>query len=666
MKKDTSHSSSKNEKRKSLYDFNLWKPLVQLAVRHRKSFIIVWVLTTLGTGAGLLEPLVYRMAVNDISGLFVHRAIVLDRGPAAPHPDTTQKHALGHIAPRNATQTFSTLIWAALFLFLINVGSRFLTLAADTVGARASNRVEEDFIVKTFRHVLRLPLSFFGQRSSGALAKRIDQSDQVSPIITAFTQEFVPEAISLVGIFAIMVTQNVLLALAAFVTLPLYVVISLRMTRRLESNMSAYYELWEAVSSRIQDSLSAIKTVKLSGAEEREVEQLGAEARSAYGNYLERNSIENRYVFWQSLLINLGQALILCFGGWKVMKHQLTPGDVVMFVSYLDKIYSPVDNLTSLANTLQQNAASVIRALRLLNTGVEEKKGQELLDGPGNVEFQNVHFAYTPRRDVLKGVSMTLEPGKITALVGPSGAGKTTIADLLMRLYEPRSGTITIDGQVMSDIDPSAVRGALGLVAADGAVFRGTLADNIKYKNPQATKEEVQAAARAAGLEKTLERLPKGLATEVGERGIGLSVGERQRLQIARVLLSKPRVLVLDEATANLDYVTESAVKAALDQVRQERTTLVIAHRYSMVKDADAVLVIDNGTIVESGRPHELINTNGWFAQLARSAEEEGSTGVAARKERPAGTGDTTGMDDVAADDEEDLETNEETDEDDE
>ncbi len=664
MKKNKQQSSPKNETRKSLYDFNLWKPVLQLAVRHKKSFLIVWVLTTLGTGTGLLEPLVYRMAINDVAGLFVHRAIVLDRGPAAPHPDTTQKHALGHIAPRNATQTFSTLLWAALFLFLINVSSRFLTLAADTVGARASNRVEEDFIVRTFKHVLRLPLSFFGQRSSGALAKRIDQSDQVSPIITAFTQEFIPEAISLVGICVIMLTQNVLLAVAAFITLPIYLIISLRMTKRLESNMSAYYELWEAVSSRIQDGLSAIKTVKLSGAEEREVEQLGAEARSAYSNYLERNSIENRYVFWQSLLMYLGQALILCFGGWKVMKHQLTPGDVVMFVSYLDKIYSPVDNLTSLANTLQQNAASVIRALRLLSTGVEEKAGQELLDGPGKIEFKNVHFAYTPRHDVLKGVSMTLEPGKITALVGPSGAGKTTIADLLMRLYEPRSGSISIDGQVVSDIDPSAVRRALGLVSADGAVFRGTLADNIKYKYPQATKEEVQAAAYAAGLEKTLERLPKGLATEIGEHGMGLSVGERQRLQIARVLLSKPRVLVLDEATANLDYVTESAVKAALDQVRRERTTLVIAHRYSMVKDADAVMVIDNGEIVESGKPHELINTNGWFSQLAHSAEEEGTTGGGEKKDLPGGkNGDTVSTHGATADDEESLDLDEDDDE---
>jgi ABC-type multidrug transport system fused ATPase/permease subunit len=321
--------------------------------------------------------------------------------------------------------------------------------------------------------------------------------------------------------------------------------------------------------------------------------------------------------------MQIAAALVLGYGGYLTLEHKFTPGDVVMFVAYLDRLYSPIDSLTSLWVNLQQNIASISRAFKLLDNGVEEKEGANIKITKGRVEFRNVHFSYSAEREILKGISFTLEPGKVTAIVGSSGAGKTTAVDLLMKLYDPSEGEIFIDGVLTSGQSPSSVRSQIGMVAADGAIFRGTLADNIRYKKPDATTEEIMKAALGAGMEHTLQRLPDGLNTSVGENGMGLSVGERQRIQIARILVSKPRILILDEATANLDYATEIEIKKTVDEIRKENTVIIIAHRYSMVRDADHVIVLSAGEIVEQGTPEELLNKQGWFAAFANSTESE-------------------------------------------
>lgn len=640
---------------------SVWTSIYRLIIPHKKKFFWVVLLSLLSTGASLIEPLIYREAINDVAGLFVKQAkddtkkelglstddeeitdtiasktniadSLIKEKKVSKNKHTSLKktkkkaekkpHQRNHVASRSPEQALQTLIWAVVFLFLINMISTILWRIGENKNVKLSCLIEQRFIKNTFSHVLNLPLGFFGKRATAALSKQIDQSEEVSAIVNGFSQQILPELISLLGILAIMFYENVALTSVALIIIPFYLLISWRSAKRLESGLSSYYERWEEVSSRMQDALSGIKTVKLSGAEDREVEGLQKIADEAYKDYVDRSKLANKYVFWETALTHLSTALVLGYGGYLTLESKLTPGDVVMFVAYLDRLYSPIDSLASLWVNLQQNVASIARAFKLLDSGVEEKDGKDLIIKKGKIEFRNVRFSYSPEREVLKNISFSFEPGKATALVGSSGAGKTTTVDLLMKLYEPTSGEIFIDDQSLSNLDASSVRNQIGIVATDGAVFRGTLADNIRYKRPNATDEEVHKAASAAGLQTTLQRLPDGLQTIVGESGIGLSVGERQRIQIARVLVAEPRILILDEATANLDYATEAEVKKTVEEIRKENTVIIIAHRYSMVRDADHVIVLSAGEVVEEGSPAALLEKGGWFADFAIAAEE--------------------------------------------
>jgi ABC-type multidrug transport system fused ATPase/permease subunit len=608
----------------------LFGRLFELAKQYRRQFALVILFSFLYTGLDLLQPLIYRLAINDVAGLFVAQR---DNPSTSPAPERAEPHRRDRVSPRTGEQTLRTLLESVVLLYLISVASYFFYLRADYFGARAASGIESRMIVGAFGHVLRLPLSFFSRQASAGLAKRIDQSDQVAPVVHALSQEIAPEIIRLFGICAIMLTQNWEMALVSVCLLPLYMWIARRSALRLRSNMDPYYQLWEDISARIADAIGAVKTVKLSGAEGREEALLQAESDHAYNVYLKRISTAQRYYIVQSALSNLSKAMVLGYGGWLVLRRRLTPGDVVMFAAYLDRIYSPIDALNSLAISLQNNLTALRRSAKLLEAGPVEAEGAALKPGPGKVEFRGVHFSYVPEREVLRGLDLTLEPGKITALAGPSGAGKTTTADLLLKLFEPQAGEILLDGQNLNRTGCSVVRAAIGVVAADGAVFRGTLAANIRYKRPDASDADVLEAAHAAGLGRTLERLPEGMATEIGERGLGLSVGERQRLQIARMLVDKPRLLVLDEATANLDYATELEVRAAIAAIEPRPTMLIVAHRYTMMREADYVYVLKDGQVTEHGTPGRLMDRGGWFAELARQSGEGAAVNVGQESE---------------------------------
>lgn len=671
---------------------DVWKNIYRLVVPYRKKLYTIFLLSLMATSVTLIEPLIYREAVNDVAGLFLQQAqddaagndaeqddissfpffdrlmgekkpmlvtdtinytydtihylkdtIIVKTLKAGAHGNSHHKrtvtlkhkekipasrivkepHTRTHVAPRTPSQAFDTLLWAVVALFIINIVGLIFWWIGENLHTKLACIIERNFIARTFGHVLRLPLSFFSKHSTAALQQRIDQSEEISDTVSYFIKEILPEIISLVGILLIMFWQNYVLTLLALSIIPLYLFLTVRSTKRLNAGLSRYYEKWEKVSATMQDALVGVKTVKLSGAETREMLKLDDETDQAYRDYIKRTKLANRYAFWQVLLTHIASAFVLSYGGYLALNHQLTPGDVVMFVAYLDMLYDPIDNLSEIWAGIQENVTSISRAFKLLDVATEEKHGKELVVDNGKVEFREVEFGYTPERKILQNISFTAEPGKVTAIVGASGAGKTTTVDLLLKLFRPQKGEILIDGQQLSEMDDASVRRSIGMVNADGAIFRGTLADNIRYKRPDATDAEVEAAAMAAGMQSTLQRLPDGLRTEVGESGFGLSVGERQRVQIARVIVDKPKILILDEATANLDFATEAEVKRTVEEIRKTNTVIVIAHRFSMVKDADHVIVLEEGQIIEEGAPADLIENGGWFSDFANGGEED-------------------------------------------
>lgn len=611
--------------------------------KHRvRDFAMIAFLVSLGTAATLFEPWIYRAIIDDIAGVFVtpqplltaegwiERVVLsLEHIPGSwarvfTAPLVAVTDAGGRVLEgRSIPQAMATVIAGALLLVGLRLLAEWFKLVADNRMALVASDLERDFILRTFRHVVHLPLRFFTRRASGAVARQVDQSDNVAPVFTAAAQQFWPDFFRLTAILAILVVANVELALIATISILAYGVVTWRSSQLLAAEVDRYYELWDDVSSHIQQSIAGIKTVQTHGNEEHEARTLDDLSRGAYAAYVRRNRLGNRYTYMQEAIACVAKAAVLALGGLKAIEHQLTPGDVVMFLTYLDRLFAPIENLTGLYMELQQHLAAVRRAHRLLE---QETEGGDqrppLVPEPGDVRFDEVTFGYSPRRKVLDRVSFHLRAGERTALVGPSGAGKTTVTDLLVGLYKPQSGKILVAGQPIDAVSPSSVRTAIRGVAADGTLFRMSIRENIRYGRLRATDDEVREAATLAGLDAVVERLEEGLDTVVGERGVELSVGERQRVLLGRAFVARPTVLILDEATANLDFRTEASVKEALARLSHGRTTLLIAHRRSMLTDVDRVIVLRDGRIEQDGSPEELLSREGYFRDLVRASED--------------------------------------------
>ena len=492
---------------------------------------------------------------------------------------------------------------------------------------RINNTFEQNVIYdmrcQVYARLQRLPVNYFDPRASGDLMTRvIEDVNSVERVLIDGTEQGTVAVLSIIGVLAFLFSTNPALACIALIPLPLLAAGALWYTLTAHRRYRAQRLAASAMNALLMDNLQGIRQIKAYGQQTHEDARFARRAGELRQGTLGVMRVWAAYSPAMSFAAALGSGLVLWAGGRMVAQGTMTLGQLVGFLLFLALFYEPVARLHGLNQMLQAARAAGERVFDILDTAPEttNPKRRQLLRLPlqGEVVFDQVAFSYTPERPVLRAVSLRALPGEVIALVGPTGAGKSTLVNLLPAFYNPSSGRITIDGQDTSQISLESLRAQISVVSQEPFLFNGTVHENICYGKLDATQAELEAAARAANCHEFICCLPDGYDSRVGERGVKLSVGEKQRVSIARALLKNAPVLILDEATASVDTATERLIQEALDRLMAHRTSFVIAHRLSTIRRASQILVLRHGEIVERGTHEQLLESDGLYAKLAR------------------------------------------------
>ena len=530
------------------------------------------------------------------------------------------------------------LIWIPVLLVvaygLLRFGSTLFSELRDAAFARVAERAMRRVSLRVFEHLHNRELAFHLDRKTGGLARDIERGTNGISFLLRFTLfNIVPTLLEILLVAGILfVVFNVSYVLAILVAVVVYVVFSIKVTEWRTKYVREANARDNQSNSRAVDSLLNYETVKYFNNERFEAELYDRDLDD-----WEQARLKNRLSLaalnsGQALIIGVAMIVIMALVVQEVASGEITLGDFTMINAYLLQLFIPLNALGFVYREIRQALVNVERLFGLLGDepAIEDApNAKALVVEKGEVRFDQVHFGYRPNRQILRNVSFSIPAGHTVAVVGASGAGKSTLARLLFRFYDVNRGSITIDGQDLREVTQDSLRSAIGVVPQDTVLFNDTLFRNLAYGRPDASEEEVYRAARMAHLEQFIHSLPDGYNTQVGERGLKLSGGEKQRVAIARVLLKNPPLLILDEATSSLDSLSEQAILGALKEVSRQRTSLVIAHRLSTTRDADTILVMDGGCIVESGNHVELLGQKGHYARLWEQQHRTGDDGQA-------------------------------------
>ncbi|HCH42965.1 MAG TPA: ABC transporter permease [Algoriphagus sp.] len=546
-------------------------------------------------------------------GLFL---IIISRLSGLVLPGAS-KYLVDNVIPSNDLNLLKWLIIAVVVAIVIQsltsyALTQILSVEAQNLIAKLRSKVQS--------HIIKLPIRFFDNAKTGELVSRImsDVEGVRNLVGTGFAQ-MIGGVITSVISLVLLISISPLMTLYVLVPVAIFGLVSLKAFGRIRPIFRERGKINAQVTGRLTETLGGIRVIKGFNAEAQEIKTFQQGVDELFQNVKASLTATSFVTSAGTLLLGLASAGIMGIGGWMIMEGDITFGDFLAFTLYLGFMIAPIVQMSNIGSQLTEDFAGLDRTEEIMNTPLEsddKERTIELESIQGDIRFEDVSFAYESGKDVIKNINFHAPAGTVTALVGSSGSGKTTIAGLAATFLNPDSGNIYLDNQDLQKVSLESFRSKLGVVLQDDFLFEGTIRENILFPRPDATEEQLQQAVHAAYVQEFSDRFEDGLDTLIGERGVKLSGGQRQRIAIARAILADPKILILDEATSNLDTESETLIQASLKELMKGRTTFVIAHRLSTIRQADQILVIEHGEIAERGKHEDLISKEGRYYQL--------------------------------------------------
>lgn len=534
--------------------------------------------------------------------------------------------AINEAAAGKGLVNFERVTWFAVRMLAVYVCSSLITILIHMIMVNVSKRVGRKMRQDIFDKLMRLPVGFFDRNQAGDIISRVSYDvDVISTCMATDVVAILTSIVTVIGALIMMIRISPVLSLVALVTVPASVIFTAYMRKRTQPRFVKRSRSYGAMNGFVEEQLSGQKTIQAYAYEDQIDEKYEDINHQAAEAYYDADSLAATIGPTIGFINNIGLSLITLLGSVLYMNGAIGLGSISSFVLYSRKFSGPINEVANIINELFSALAAAERVFGLLDQAEElqdAENARTLTDTEGSVALNHVFFGYDPERTIIHDLSMRADAGKLTAIVGPTGAGKTTIINLLMRFYDVDSGSVTVDGQDVRELTRRSLRAAYAMVLQDTWVFRGTIFDNIAYGKENATMDEVVAAAKAAHIHPFIMRLPEGYQTVISEDGGNISKGQKQLLTIARAMLYDSSMLILDEATSNVDTSTEREIQRAMRELMKGRTCFVIAHRLSTIRNADNILVVNQGDVVEQGTHDELMRARGFYYRLYRAQFE--------------------------------------------